>query len=355
MTPFDLISHFYRTAPWLTKRFSKTADILSARTVSEGGYFNIEMELSDASDIGRYLHLSGGRLRNKIISTSNIAPSVWKIETEHPHCLSEPIRKNDNRVVVINGKEAVFTEIPDRKHIICGITDEPIGYIEEPVTAEIGYCKVISVSGNSVIAQANKGYLYETEIIDLIAATRLYVALAKDVSIAGRLIAELPEDKCYALIIMGDRETIKKGRHALVVDATDQNVYQHLDISSIFSIVVVWPSADIYRQTQHMTEGFGEIETVMNRLYYGAALSGLGEARSIVPVANGLAEVNDKANYAHIYEYQAILQISMPENGFKEEYICFNVPARDAGFDDFYIQTGDSAPIPLTINLDENT
>lgn len=375
MTPKELQTHFYKVMPWLTTKFSQTVNVVSAKTVVSGDwdYFNIEVELTEIIPediyVGGFIHLSHGKLKNNILSAVNPSPQVWVVKTKNPHFQITPTNNADNKEILLNGVPIPLVAADKRDSVTVTNETEPIGSFFEPVKAEFGYCEVLAIDGMKVTLKPNTGYLYEAEIADLIVTTRLNVAIVKDVRIAPKLVGDLDQNQCYAMIVMGDEETIKKGQYALVVDSINQNAYHHLDIVAQFVIVVVWSSADIEAQAIHMSEGFDAMKKAMNRLFYGASLANLSNTKSIVPVGNGVADVGDNANYAHRYEFQAIYQIDMPKDGFKEEYTKFEVPIRDFVFgggvdgsgnplpsssgEYFEIQTGgNSAPMPLTLNLD---
>ena len=362
MTPNDVVTQFYKVAPWLTNKFSDTVDVVSAKVNADG---LIELVLSEPlGDEYESLHLAGGMLVNPITSAANTSAGVWRVTTEKAHFEATPTLVNDNRQVLLNGEPVVLMDVPQRNAMTITSEQAPSGAIFEPVWHEFGYCKVVARKGNAVSLQPNAGYVYEAEIKGLTVARRLNVAAVKDIKAARKLLGVLPENKCFAFVVMGDFDVAKKGKEAGYVDDAGFNRYSQLTVMAQFTVVVVWPPAAGEAQGAFVQEAHSSMYDVMNQLFYGADLAGLHNAGGVYPIGSGMAEITDGANYAHAYEYQSFHFIDFATHGVKRKYTKVNVPIRDVefgGFDGgvvgdggvFEVSAGNSkAAMPLSIDLD---
>lgn len=363
ITPVEILEHLYHVLPHVTGRFYKKIIPESAKINDD---LTLTITLTDASQfvVGERYNIHEVDMINPVVGCAGSPSQGWTLETKNNHLITKPRRENDRKTFVVDGnwdREQKIYSVPNRKTVVVRNGEETAfaGSIIERLYGETGFMECVGVDASAVTFKFNVGSVYPCDCHVGFLSTVLNVAIVPDIERAKQIYSESNNDdhSLFAFLIMGDRNTISDKNAEAGIYAKNQTGKTYLEVTTAFNILVFWPRNSGQESARfQIHEAYGDIQTVFNRVFFGHRFN-RESGFKIIPAGAGIADASNVANFAFVYEYQAIDRIETENDGISPEYLYYDVPIRDINSisGDMYVSDGnDTQPIFINANLDRN-
>lgn len=363
ITPVEILEHLYHVLPHVTGRFYKKIIPKSAK-INDDLTLTITMPDTNQFIVGERYNIHEVDMINPVVDCSGSSSQGWTLETKNNHLITEPRRENDRKTFVLDGnwdREQKIYSVPNRKTVIVrnGEKTAFAGSIIERLYGETGFMECVSVEANFVTFKFNVGRVYPCDCRVGFLSTVLNVAIVPDIERAKQIYTAANNDghSLFAFLIMGDRKVIPDKNAEAGIQAKSTTGTTYLDVTTEFSVLVFWPRNNSHESARfQIQEAYGDVQTVFNRVFFGHRFN-KESGFKIMPTGAGIADASNVANFAFVYEYQAIDRIETENDGISPEYLYYDVPIRDINSGDMtmYVSDGnDTQPIFINANLDRN-
>ena len=345
--PSDVLRQIIRRLPFETARFCKPITATNARIIDGYLQFNASIPTAD-----KYVVITGLTMLNPV-TNAKASQATITLTLQNPHKLF-----NSEQPQQVTTDKGVFTlhRVVDGHTIELVTTDTSITKVMERLTVAAGYQPIYSNVNGLIKVKMQGEYSYPSDVTANIYSQRLNVVVTTTTKRMVDHYASLPANSggLWAYIVFDDRNTLSKPEADAGQITTAKGVEDEtLKISTAFDVFVWWATqSEQENARQQADEAYSTIYNAFNRCFFGHISDETGAGGfQCVPAGSGMAEAETLSNYIHRYSFLAVETIRYCDEGQRQEidYFAEVVNRVNMGL---FIQSGNDAPQPMSINLD---